>query len=81
MTCKTKLFIFSEDTILYKRNDSNECRGLAIVIGQINQQVFVKHGSFFVRVHPCRLQFVKLADRAVERNDPSSEKMDKSNTT
>lgn len=81
MTCKTKLFIFSGDTILYKRNDSNEWRGLGIVIGQINQQVFVKHGSFFVRIHPCRLQFVKLAYRAVERNDPSGEKMDKSNTT
>ena len=38
--------------ILYKRNEFNEWRGLGIVISQINQQVFVKHGSFYVRVHP-----------------------------
>ena len=40
-----------------------------------------KHGSFYVRVHPCRLQLVKPASRAAERNDPSLEKIDKNSTT
>ena len=69
------------DTVLYKHHDSNEWRGPCIVIGQINQQVFVEHSSFCVRVHPCRLQLVKPASRAAERNDPSIEKIDKNNTT
>ena len=69
------------DTILYKRNDSNEWQGPGIVIGQINQQVFVKHDSFYVRVHPCRLQLVKPASRAAKRNGLSIKKADKNNTT
>ena len=39
------------DVILYKCNYSNEW-GPGIVIGQLNQQVFVKHGCFYVKVHP-----------------------------
>ena len=65
------------NAILYKRNDSNERRGPCIVIGQINQQVFAKHGSFYFRVHPCRLQLVKAAFRAAERNNPSVRKLAK----
>ena len=53
----------------------------AIVTGQINQQVFVKHGCFYVRVHPCRLQLVKPASRAAERNNPSTKKINKNSTT
>ena len=67
------------DMILYKRNDSNEWQGPGIVIGQINQQVFVKHDSFYVRVHPCRLQLVKPA--SAKRNGLSIKKADKNNTT
>ena len=51
------------DSVLYKRNDSNEWHGPGTVIGQISQQVFVKHGSFHIRVHSCRLQLVKSASR------------------
>ena len=69
------------NAILYKRNDSNERRGPCIVIGQINQQVFAKHGSFYFRVHPCRLQLVKAAFRAAERNNPSVKKIGKDSTT
>ena len=46
------------DKVFYKRDDSNEWRGPCVVIGQVNQQVFVKHGSFYIRLHPCRLQLV-----------------------
>lgn len=54
-----------------------------MVIGQINQQVFVKHASFYVRVrvHTCRLQVVKPASQAIERNNPSIEKINKNNST
>ena len=38
----------TEDVILHKRNDCNKWWGLGMVIGQIKQQVFVKHGSFYV---------------------------------
>ena len=53
------------DTVLYKRDDSVQWHGPATVIGQVDQQVFVKHGSFHIRVHPCRLQLIKGASRTV----------------
>ena len=43
------------DSVFYKRNDSNKWKGPGKVIGQDGQQVLVKHGSVYVRVHPCRL--------------------------
>ena len=62
----------SGDTVLYKRENSNEWRGPANVIGEINQQVFVKHGSLNIRVHPCRLQLVKSNLKSIENIDSSS---------
>ena len=47
--------------ILYKRNEFNEWRGLGIVISQIKQQVFVKHGNFYVRVHPLQITTCKTS--------------------
>ena len=47
------------DSVFYKGEDKNEWRGPGVVIGQVNQQVFVKYGSFYIRLHPCRLQLVK----------------------
>ena len=44
------------DLVLYKRNESNRWMGPGSVIGTENKQVLVKHGSGYVRVHPCRLQ-------------------------
>ena len=61
MKCKTRLFVFSGDMILYKRNEFNEWRGLGIVISQINQQVFVKHSNFYVRVHPLQITTCKTS--------------------
>ena len=60
---------FTGDNIYYKRNDSNLWKGPATVIGQDNQQVLVKHGSVYVRVHPCRLTLVKKTDFVEERED------------
>ena len=45
---------FTGDSVLYKSKDSNEWFSPDIVIRQFSQQGFVKHGSFYVRVHPHR---------------------------
>ena len=55
------------DEVFYKRDDAVQWHGPGTVIGQINQQVFVKHGSFYVRVHPCRLQLIKGTSRTVSQ--------------
>ena len=49
------------DTVYYKRKDSREWHGPAVVLGQDGQQVLVKHGGVYVRVHPCRLNPIKLS--------------------
>ena len=43
------------DSVFYKKNDSNKWKGPGNIIGKDGQQVVVKHGSVYVRVHPCRL--------------------------
>ncbi|XP_057314680.1 uncharacterized protein LOC130655883 [Hydractinia symbiolongicarpus] len=44
------------DKVFYKRNTSNAWKGPGSVIGQDDKQVLIKHGSSYVRVHPCRIQ-------------------------
>ena len=46
---------FIGNIVYCKRNNSNEYKGPGTVIGQDGQQVLVKHGGSYVRVHPCRL--------------------------
>ena len=48
----------SGDSVYYKRNDASEWHGPGKVLGQDGQQVLVKHGSYYVRVHPCRLRLI-----------------------
>ena len=43
------------DSVYYKRDKARQWKGPEIVIGQDGQQVLVKPGSSYVRVHPCRL--------------------------
>ena len=52
---------FTDDIVYYKRNNCNEWKGLGTVIGQDDQQVRVKHGGSYVRVHPCRLLLEQAA--------------------
>ena len=47
------------ESVYYKRIDSNEWRGPGKVIGKDGQQVIIKHGGLFVRVHPTRLRAVR----------------------
>ena len=55
---------YTGDSVYYKRKDSREWKGPGKVIGQDGQQVLVKHGSTYVRVHPCRVM--------LQSNDPIS---------
>ena len=48
--------ILSGDSVYYKRNDQTKWIGPAVVLGKDGQQVLVKHGSYYIRVHPCRIQ-------------------------
>ena len=46
---------FTGDVVYYKRNDCRKWRGPGKVIGQDSQQILIKHGGVYVRVHPCRV--------------------------
>ena len=49
-------YIFQNgDSVYFKRDSSNEWKGPGTVIGIDNQTVLNKHGSVYVRVHPCRV--------------------------
>ena len=43
------------DKVYYKRAADKNWKGPGTVLGQDGQQVLVKHGGVYVRVHPCRL--------------------------
>ena len=44
------------DIVYYKRKDSNKWKGSGKVIGKEDEQILVKHGEYYLRVHPCSLQ-------------------------
>ena len=39
----------------YKRANDRRWKGLTSILGEDNQQVLVKHGSHYIRIHSCRL--------------------------
>ena len=45
-------------------NNKRKWKGPGKVLGQDGQQVLVKYGSHYVRVHPCRLALEKLQDNS-----------------
>ena len=49
---------FTGDKVYYKRLGKIKWKGPGVVLGQDGQQVLVKHGGIYVRVHPCRLMLV-----------------------
>ena len=50
---------YNGDVVYYKRKDCRKWKGPGRVIGHESQQVLVKHGGCYVRVHPCRLMLEK----------------------
>ena len=51
---------FTGDKVYYKRLSNTKWHGPGVVLGQDGQQVLVKHGGVYVRVHPCRLSLVEI---------------------
>ena len=47
------------DKVFYKRADTKNWKGPGVVIGQDSQQVLIKHGGVYVKVHPCRVMLRK----------------------
>ena len=46
--------------------------GPAVVIGKDNQQILVKHGGSYVRVHPCRLQHCQITSKNLDTNEDAN---------
>ena len=44
------------DSVYYYRNNSKKWHGPARVLGRDGQQLLLKHGGIYIRVHPCRIQ-------------------------
>ena len=42
--------------VFYKRANNTTWKGPGTIIGTDGQQVLIKHGSFYVRVHSCNVQ-------------------------
>ena len=55
-TCLSTPRIFQNgDSVYYKRDSLEQWKDPGTVIGIENQTVVIKHGSIYVRVHPCRV--------------------------
>ena len=55
------------DKVYFWRNNNLEWHGPAIVIGKDRQQILIKHGGSYIRVHPCRLQHCQQEDSTVNK--------------
>ena len=63
------------DQVYFKRANTQEWHGPATLLGQDGQQVLVKSGSIYIRVHPCRLQLISKCDTTASitlKNDNSN---------
>lgn len=71
------------DHVYYWRDKSMECHGPAVVIGQDGQQILIKHGGYYVRVHPCRLQLCEKFSISTNNNidDASSSQVEQPNNS
>ena len=54
------------DVVYYKREKSG-WQGPATVVGQLGNQVLLKHGGMLIRMHPCKVVLKSKADGQVER--------------
>ena len=59
------------DSVYYKRNDSKKWKGPGKVIGMDSQQILIKHGGIYVRVHPCRVKMAWVADMQHSSKSPN----------
>ena len=62
---------YSGDLVYYKRrNQKGPWLGPATVVGQIENQVLLKHGGSLIRIHPCKIVLKSEADKQV--NNPTT---------
>ena len=57
------------DEIFFKRDQSSRWQGPAKVLGKDSNQILIKHGSSYLRVHPCRL--LHKTESAENPNQPA----------
>ena len=69
------------DVVFYKRNNSKQWKGPGKVIGQESQQVLIKHGGIYVRVHPCRVMMDKKVEESGQLKNQSQQTSSKSSDT
>ena len=64
------------DKLYYKRQTDKHWKGAVTVIGQKNQQVLIKHGSTYHRIHPCRLCLIDCLNLSeMEQNPENKEEL------
>ena len=73
----------NNDNVFYKRDHSAKWQGPAKVLGRDHNQILIKHGGSYLRVHPCRLLPSEPSDEdsGEERNFESSDKVKDMNIT
>ena len=65
-TSSDKKFL-TGDSVYYKKANERCWRGPGKVLGQDGQQVLIKHGSTYVRCHPCRISLDKRSSHQFEQ--------------
>ena len=64
------------DELYYMRQTDDYWKGPATVIGQENQQVLIKHGSTYHRMHLCRLCLIDCLNLSeMEQNPENKEEL------
>ena len=53
------------DKVFYKRASDKGWKSYCYVLGRDGQQVLIKHGIDYVRVHPCRLSLERTIDTEI----------------
>ena len=56
------------DRVYYKRKDTKKWKGPATVMAKDGQQVLLKHGGLYIKVHPCRLSLCQETDIGADKN-------------
>lgn len=60
------------DMVYYKRLASENWHGPARLLGRDGQICLLKHGGFYIRVHPCRMAPVQEAENSTCNIEPSA---------
>ena len=71
--------LLNGDVVYYKRKDSRKWKGPATVLGKDGQQVLLKQGGYYVRVHPCKLRLANCnAQQSSNKEDTTETKQTES---